>query len=379
MSSWFDDYGGGTARPSLDTSNGANNWPGATPGLSAGPGSPTPPTTDAPVTDQHTTAPQISDWRAYVQKRQSELPPSSASLKLIAQELKSAGFNVEVPTHAGGLPSDDKLTVNGQTIDFITGVDGPNPGWWMGDVGSGGGGSLSDLPASTVGPYKAPAPYQAPAPFSYPDFNFGTFKAPDPSQVTSDPAYQFRLKQGENALEASASARGTLRTGGTLKDILQYGQDYASSEYDKIYGRAANEFQTAYSNALGAYGQNRANAYGNAVFNTQTGQWEYQTNAQNGLNEYNLNYNAQQDETKNLISFAGIGATAAGNAPAPVPTTTDSGYGVNPGPGATTQGGTLSSLGTPTTSNTSPFKQVDYSTVPSAGLASLYRPNGRAY
>jgi hypothetical protein len=55
--------------------------------------------------------------------------------------------------------------------------------------------------------------------------------------LESSPGYQFRLGEGLKALERSAAARGTLLTGGTLKGIQRYAQDYASGEYDKRVGQ----------------------------------------------------------------------------------------------------------------------------------------------
>jgi hypothetical protein len=69
------------------------------------------------------------------------------------------------------------------------------------------------------------------------------FVAPTMEQVQSSPGFQFRLGEGMKALERSAAAKGTLLTGATGKSLAQFGQDYASNEYDKAYGRAVGEFQ----------------------------------------------------------------------------------------------------------------------------------------
>ena len=55
-------------------------------------------------------------------------------------------------------------------------------------------------------------------------FSFG------PDQLDSDKGFQFRLKQGQQAIERSAAARGTLVSGGTLKGISDYSQELASTE-----------------------------------------------------------------------------------------------------------------------------------------------------
>lgn len=59
----------------------------------------------------------------------------------------------------------------------------------------------------------------------------------DPSSVTSTPGYEFRRNQGREGIENSAAARGGLLSGNALRSIEEYGQDYASNEYDKALGR----------------------------------------------------------------------------------------------------------------------------------------------
>lgn len=66
---------------------------------------------------------------------------------------------------------------------------------------------------------------------------------------TADPGYQWRLDQGQKAIERGASARGNLFSAGTQAAIGAYGQDYASNEYDRAYNRNAGA-QNARFNAL---------------------------------------------------------------------------------------------------------------------------------
>lgn len=117
-----------------------------------------------------------------------------------------------------------------------------------------------------------------------------------------DPGYAFRMAEGQKALERSAAARGGLQSGGTLKAISRYGQDFASNEYQNAYNRfnadrdrrfnrlssIAGVGQTANSqvanagmnyanqagansmgaaNAAGAAGIAQANAWGNSLGN----------------------------------------------------------------------------------------------------------------
>lgn len=72
----------------------------------------------------------------------------------------------------------------------------------------------------------------------------------DPSKVQMDPGFQFRLAEGQKALERSAAARGGALGGGAMKAITRYAQDYSSGEYGNAYSRAFNTFQANRSNRL---------------------------------------------------------------------------------------------------------------------------------
>lgn len=56
-----------------------------------------------------------------------------------------------------------------------------------------------------------------------------------------DPSYDFRFKEGMKALEASASAKGMLQSGNTLKAITDYGQGAASQEFNNAFNRYNTE------------------------------------------------------------------------------------------------------------------------------------------
>lgn len=81
-----------------------------------------------------------------------------------------------------------------------------------------------------------------------------TFTAPTLDQAQKDPGYQFQLQQGEQALQNSAAAGGVLNTGGTLKDILGYGQGLATTRYNDLFNRNLTAYNTAYNAAKDTYG-----------------------------------------------------------------------------------------------------------------------------
>ncbi|MDP5211380.1 hypothetical protein, partial [Microbulbifer sp. 2205BS26-8] len=63
--------------------------------------------------------------------------------------------------------------------------------------------------------------------------------AGDYSSFYESPDYQFRLSEGEKAINRSAAARGNLLSGAALKDLNAYGQNLASTEYGNWFNRLA--------------------------------------------------------------------------------------------------------------------------------------------
>lgn len=53
------------------------------------------------------------------------------------------------------------------------------------------------------------------------------------------PDYQFRMKEGVNALDRSAASRGMLLSGAQTKGVQQYGGNLASGEYNNWYNKLA--------------------------------------------------------------------------------------------------------------------------------------------
>lgn len=76
------------------------------------------------------------------------------------------------------------------------------------------------------------------------------FQAPTSVTEQNDPGYQFRLQQGAQALQNSAAARGGLLSGNTAKALEDYSQNYASNEYQNVYNRAFNTFETNQANTF---------------------------------------------------------------------------------------------------------------------------------
>jgi hypothetical protein len=117
--------------------------------------------------------------------------------------------------------------------------------------------------------------------------------------LTQDPGYAFRLKEGQQALDRSAAARGGLISGGALKAATRYGQEMGSQEYGNAYNRALTSYnagvnreatgynrlasmsgigQTA-ANTIGTAGQNYATSAGNIAGAMASNVGEAQQNA----------------------------------------------------------------------------------------------------
>lgn len=97
-------------------------------------------------------------------------------------------------------------------------------------------------------------------------------------EFQQDPGYQFRIDEGTRRLDASASARGQLFSGGAMRDAMAFGQDMASQEYMNIYNRlgvlagfgpqgaatganVASQYGQQAGAAAGQAGATRASAY----------------------------------------------------------------------------------------------------------------------
>jgi hypothetical protein len=69
----------------------------------------------------------------------------------------------------------------------------------------------------------------------------------NPDSVQQSAAYKFRVSQGQDALQRSLGAKGLLNSGNRLMELIKYGQDMGSQEYDAQANRL--------SSLLGTYGQ----------------------------------------------------------------------------------------------------------------------------
>lgn len=67
---------------------------------------------------------------------------------------------------------------------------------------------------------------------------YGSYARPfGMADYQADPGYNFRVREGQKALDQSASAGGLLQSGSALKAATRYGQEMGSQEYGNAYNR----------------------------------------------------------------------------------------------------------------------------------------------
>lgn len=133
--------------------------------------------------------------------------------------------------------------------------------------------------------------------------------------VKTDPSYQFRLNEGMEALEKSAGAAGGLLSGGFARKATRYAQDYASTEYGKMWDRLATiagygttGAQLAGNATMGASGQ-IGNAISNAGVARASGYTAQGNSWANAINQGAQAFGAI-DWTRRSNNSAGYGAEA---------------------------------------------------------------------
>lgn len=88
--------------------------------------------------------------------------------------------------------------------------------------------------------------------------------------LLDNPAYQFRLNQGIEALNRGAGASGNLGSGNRLNALMDLGQNMASQEYENEFQRQLAGSNTNYQRGVTDYGLNaarEADQYGRATQN----------------------------------------------------------------------------------------------------------------
>ena len=154
------------------------------------------------------------------------------------------------------------------------------------------------------------------------------------SDFVTDPGYNFRLLEGQKAIERSTAARGGTQSGAALKAATRFGQDMGSQEYGNAYdryvrnqslrlaplGSLMSSGQAAASN-VGAAAGNYGTAGGNAIMaggqSTAAGQLGVGNTINNALNTGASAYLNQMNFNNYLASQrgGGVGLPVYSNTP----------------------------------------------------------------
>ncbi len=89
--------------------------------------------------------------------------------------------------------------------------------------------------------------------------------SPDYSAFYKSPGYDFRMQEGINAMDKSASAKGMLGSGGLQRELTRYGQGFASGEFNNYANRLADlaGIGSSVASNTAQLGANAAGQYGN--------------------------------------------------------------------------------------------------------------------
>jgi hypothetical protein len=259
------------------------------------------------------------DFPSIVQWWKASHPASAPDIPGLTAFLNAQGLQASNAVH-NGMQSDDKLIVNGQMWDLGSSFGGPGAQWFDapspvgagGDLGSAMGGVDPSFLAAWTQRFTPPDGSNLPGYAKPPAFSYGDFQAPTADSIYADPSYQFRRDEGRGQLEASASARGLTNSGGTLEDILKYGQNFASQEYGNIFNRALNTYGTNRANAADAYSTNYQTQFSDPyAFQQGNANTSYSRAWQEYLNNQNSFRQNEDAPFQKLYQMSNLGLSAA--------------------------------------------------------------------
>lgn len=222
--------------------------------------------------------------------------PSSETLTSLKPYFDAVG--ITLATNAAGI--NHKLNIPGIGIVRVgNNFDGPGDKSWGWVVGGGDAvddlGDWFDQNAPGPDPYTTmPRGEDTAQPYKAPQFT-----PPSIADLQRDPGYQARMDAGFQGRERMAAAKGSLLSGGTLKGLERYGQEFAQNEYANLYDRY-----------LSMYNSNTTADLAGRNLNEQ----RYNTNEQNNQNQYSTRYRVYRDAIDDRFKLAnlGLGATSAG-------------------------------------------------------------------
>jgi hypothetical protein len=138
---------------------------------------------------------------------------------------------------------------------------------------------------------------QSPAQFTYADY-------------ANDPAFQFEMEQGANAISHNAAARGLAASGNVLKDLTRFGQGLASTYYNDAFNRymQGRGLQQAAATTLAGQGLQASGQQSSNFMNTG----QYVGNTGMDVAQFMANFGLQGQDRAAQYRVAGQNARGAG-------------------------------------------------------------------
>jgi hypothetical protein len=102
---------------------------------------------------------------------------------------------------------------------------------------------------------------------------YGSYAQPfSMADYQADPGYEFRVREGERAMNRSAAAAAGLQSGGALRAAQRYGQEMGSQEYGNAYNRFLQQRELQMRSLQGLASPGSSMASTGAQLGVQSGQ-----------------------------------------------------------------------------------------------------------
>jgi hypothetical protein len=147
-----------------------------------------------------------------------------------------------------------------------------------------------------------------------PSDRFGYLAAPfDPSKLTDDPGYRFRLGEGEAAINRMASATGDFYSGRRGKELTGYAGDMASQEFGNYFNRQRAEKSDLYNRFAGIAGTGQQAAGQLGQYGMETGRGMASSAIGGGAARASGYYGQGQAKASGYGAVAGAATSGIGN------------------------------------------------------------------
>ena len=109
------------------------------------------------------------------------------------------------------------------------------------------------------------------------------------ADMKADPGYQVRLDEGRKTLQNSQAARGGLLSGNAIRGGIEYGQQFASNEFNAADNRHQRDWTTQNNQNVQTFGlqdQQNTNTYLNKLQDWATGYQKFESDKNDPFSKY---------------------------------------------------------------------------------------------